>query len=95
VNYKPDGDQPEAISKLLNGLNSGMKKQTLLGATGTGKTFTMANVIKEHGKPTLIIAHNKTLLHSLLKNSGNFSQMLPFIISYHIMIIINQKHICQ
>ncbi len=69
-NYTPNGDQPEAIKKLVNGINSGKKHQVLLGATGTGKTFTIANVIKEVNKPTLVLAHNKTLagqLYSELK----------------------------
>ena len=69
-NYEPKGDQPSAISKLVEGINSGKKEQVLLGATGTGKTFTIANVIKEVNKPTLVLAHNKTLagqLYSELK----------------------------
>jgi len=69
-NYKPSGDQPKAIKELVDGLNSGTKEQVLLGATGTGKTFTIANVIKEVNKPTLVLAHNKTLagqLYSELK----------------------------
>ena len=68
--YKPSGDQPQAIEKLVKGLNEQKKHQVLLGATGTGKTFTIANVIKETGKQTLILAHNKTLagqLYSELK----------------------------
>ena len=68
--YKPSGDQPKAIEELVNGLNDGKKNQVLLGATGTGKTFTIANVIKEVNKPTLVLAHNKTLagqLYSELK----------------------------
>ncbi len=64
-NYKPSGDQPEAISALMKGLKKGMQKQTLLGATGTGKTFTMANIIEQVQKPTLVIAHNKTLAAQL------------------------------
>jgi len=63
--YTPNGDQPEAIKKLVNGINSGKKEQVLLGATGTGKTFTIANVIKEVNKPTLVLAHNKTLAGQL------------------------------
>ena len=59
--FKPNGDQSEAIKKLVNGINNGEKHQVLLGATGTGKTFTIANVIKEVNKPTLVLAHNKTL----------------------------------
>ncbi len=63
--FKPSGDQPEAIKKLVDGIKEGKKEQVLLGATGTGKTFTMANVIKEVNKPTLILAHNKTLAGQL------------------------------
>ena len=59
--YKPSGDQPKAIEELVTGIKNGKKHQVLLGATGTGKTFTIANVIKEVDKPTLILAHNKTL----------------------------------
>ena len=68
--YRPSGDQPEAIEKLVDGINSGKKHQVLLGATGTGKTFTIANVIERVNKPTLVLAHNKTLagqLYSELK----------------------------
>ena len=68
--YKPSGDQPQAIEKLVKGIKDGKKEQVLLGATGTGKTFTVANVIKEVNKPTLVLAHNKTLagqLYSELK----------------------------
>ena len=68
--YSPSGDQPNAIKKLVEGINNGKKEQVLLGATGTGKTFTIANVIKETNKPTLVLAHNKTLagqLYSELK----------------------------
>ena len=63
--YKPSGDQPQAIKKLVDGVNNGKKYQVLLGATGTGKTFTIANVIKEVNKPTLVLAHNKTLAGQL------------------------------
>ena len=68
--YQPSGDQPQAIKELVEGINEGKKSQVLLGATGTGKTFTIANVIKEVNKPTLVLAHNKTLagqLYSELK----------------------------
>ena len=61
--YKPTGDQPKAIDELVNGLNSGKHEQVLLGATGTGKTFTIANVIEKVNKPTLVFAHNKTLAY--------------------------------
>lgn len=63
--YKPAGDQPQAIKELVAGINNGKKHQVLLGATGTGKTFTIANVIKEVNKPTLVLAHNKTLAGQL------------------------------
>ena len=63
--YKPSGDQPEAIHKLVDGIKNNKKHQVLLGATGTGKTFTIANVIKEINKPTLVLAHNKTLAGQL------------------------------
>ena len=63
--YSPTGDQPEAIKEIVKNFNNGIKRQTLLGATGTGKTFTMANVIKELKKPTLVLAHNKTLAGQL------------------------------
>ena len=70
ANYEPNGDQPEAIKKLTEGIQNGVREQVLLGATGTGKTFTIANVIKNVNKPTLVLAHNKTLagqLYSELK----------------------------
>ena len=63
--YSPSGDQPEAIKELVSGINNNKKYQVLLGATGTGKTFTIANVIKEVNKPTLVLAHNKTLAGQL------------------------------
>ena len=68
--YTPSGDQPQAIKELVEGIKEGKRDQVLLGATGTGKTFTIANVIKEVNKPTLVLAHNKTLagqLYSELK----------------------------
>ena len=68
--YTPSGDQPQAIKELVEGIKTGKKHQVLLGATGTGKTFTIANVIKEVNKKTLVLAHNKTLagqLYSELK----------------------------
>ena len=63
--YNPTGDQPKAIKELVEGVNNGDKYQTLLGVTGSGKTFTIANVIQEVQKPTLIMSHNKTLAAQL------------------------------
>ena len=84
-NYKPSGDQPEAINKLVDGIKSGKENQVLLGATGTGKTFTIANVIKEVNKPTLILAHNKTLAGQLY---AEFKELFPnnkveYFVSYY------------
>ncbi len=83
--YKPSGDQPEAIKELVDGLNKKKKEQVLLGATGTGKTFTIANVIKETNKPTLVLAHNKTLAGQLY---SELKELFPenhvcFFISYY------------
>ncbi|AYU54582.1 excinuclease ABC subunit UvrB [Staphylococcus debuckii] len=72
--YEPQGDQPTAIKELTEGIKAGKRHQTLLGATGTGKTFTMSNVIKEVGKPTLVIAHNKTLAGQLY---NEFKELFP------------------
>lgn len=83
--WKPAGDQPRAILELLAGLKKGMKKQTLLGATGTGKTFTIANVIAEHNKPTLVIAHNKTLAAQLAQEFKEFfpDAAVHYFVSYY------------
>ena len=70
--YKPTGDQPEAIKYLVDGINKGKKFQTLLGVTGSGKTFTMANVIEKVQKPTLVLAHNKTLAGQLYSEFKEF-----------------------
>ena len=72
--YKPTGDQPQAIAELVKGFKEGNQFQTLLGVTGSGKTFTMANVIQELQKPTLVIAHNKTLAAQLY---GEFKEIFP------------------
>ena len=71
-NYKPTGDQPEAIKALTEGVLNGKKEQTLLGVTGSGKTFTMANVIANVNKPTLVLAHNKTLAAQLCSEFKEF-----------------------
>ena len=63
--FQPTGDQPEAIAKLVEGIRRGDKEQTLLGVTGSGKTFTMANIIAQVNRPTLVLAHNKTLAAQL------------------------------
>lgn len=83
--YKPSGDQPKAIKELVYGINEGKKDQVLLGATGTGKTFTIANVIKEVNKPTLVLAHNKTLAGQLY---SEFKELFPnnhveYFVSYY------------
>ena len=83
--YKPSGDQPGAIKELVNGIESGKKQQVLLGATGTGKTFTIANVIKEVNKPALVLAHNKTLAGQLY---SEFKELFPnnhveYFVSYY------------
>ena len=83
--YKPSGDQPKAIKELVDGVKSGKRDQVLLGATGTGKTFTIANVIKEVDKPTLILAHNKTLAGQLY---SEFKELFPdnrveYFVSYY------------
>ena len=83
--YKPTGDQPEAIKKLVNNLNNGVKAQTLLGATGTGKTYTIANVIEAYGKNVLVLAHNKTLAGQLYGELKSFfpDNRVEFFISYY------------
>ena len=84
-NFKPSGDQPKAIDELVEGVKEGKKHQVLLGATGTGKTFTVANVIKEINKPTLVLAHNKTLAGQLY---SEFKELFPdnaveYFVSYY------------
>ena len=85
AHYEPAGDQPQAINELVKGLEEGKKEQVLLGATGTGKTFTIANVIKEVNKPTLVLAHNKTLAGQLY---SEFKELFPenrveYFVSYY------------
>ncbi|ENY5695158.1 excinuclease ABC subunit UvrB [Staphylococcus pseudintermedius] len=84
-NFEPQGDQPQAIKALVKGIEEGKRHQTLLGATGTGKTFTMSNVIKEMGKPTLIIAHNKTLAGQLYSEFKTFfpENRVEYFVSYY------------
>ncbi|MCE2972647.1 MAG: DEAD/DEAH box helicase family protein, partial [Sediminibacterium sp.] len=83
--YQPAGDQPEAIRQLVEGVNNGEQYQTLLGVTGSGKTFTIANVIMETQRPTLVLTHNKTLVAQLY---GEFKQFFPdnavgYFVSYY------------
>ena len=70
--FKPMGDQPQAIEKLVNGVNWGFREQSLLGVTGSGKTFTMASVIEKVNRPTLVLAHNKTLAAQLCSEFREF-----------------------
>lgn len=83
--YSPTGDQPKAISELVDGLNCGIKEQTLLGVTGSGKTFTMANVIAKVNRPTLVIAHNKTLAAQLCSEFREFfpENAVEYFVSYY------------
>ncbi len=83
--YKPTGDQPEAIAELVDGVNNGLPHQTLLGVTGSGKTFTMANVIQQVKRPTLILSHNKTLAAQLYSEFKNFfpENSVQYFVSYY------------
>ena len=85
--FKPQGDQVTAIKTLVEGLNNGEKFQTLLGVTGSGKTFTMANIIEQVNRPTIVLAHNKTLAAQLC---SEFKEFLC-----HITTIINPRHIVR
>ena len=83
--YKASGDQPQAIDKIVSGINSGMKEQTLLGVTGSGKTFTMASVIEKINKPTLVLAHNKILAAQLCSEFKEFfpDNAVEYFVSYY------------
>src|SRR6202142_451606 len=83
--FKPTGDQPQAIKKLVNGLEKDYKNQVLLGVTGSGKTFTMANVIEKIQKPTLVISHNKTLAAQLYQEFRDFfpNNAVCYFVSYY------------
>src|SRR6266481_8850858 len=83
--YTLEGDQPDAVDKLVEALNQGNRYQTLLGATGTGKTFTMANVIQRVQRPTLVIAHNKTLAAQLCSEFRDFfpDNAVEYFVSYY------------
>ena len=83
--FSPTGDQPEAITDLVQGINDGVASQTLLGVTGSGKTFTVANVIKEIERPTLILCHNKTLAAQLYQEFKSFfpNNAVEYFVSYY------------
>ena len=83
--YKPMGDQPQAIEDLVRGINAGYNEQTLLGVTGSGKTFTMANVIAQVNRPTLVLAHNKTLAAQLCSEFKEFfpENAVEYFVSYY------------
>ena len=83
--YKPTGDQPEAIESLVGGVEKGLREQTLLGVTGSGKTFTMANVIARVNRPTLVLAHNKTLAAQLCTEFREFfpENAVEYFVSYY------------
>ncbi len=83
--FQPTGDQPEAIDRLVKGISGGMREQTLLGVTGSGKTFTMANVIARLNRPTLILAHNKTLAAQLCSEFREFfpENAVEYFVSYY------------
>ena len=83
--YEPTGDQPEAIKQLVEGIEQGVEAQTLLGVTGSGKTFTVANVVAQLNRPTLVVSHNKTLAAQLY---GEFKSFFPdnaveYFVSYY------------
>lgn len=83
--FKPTGDQPQAIDKLVNSIKSNNRGQTLLGVTGSGKTFTMANVIEKLQRPTIILAHNKTLAAQLCSEFKEFfpDNIVEYFVSYY------------
>ena len=83
--FKPTGDQPEAIDQLVFGLENGLREQVLLGVTGSGKTFTMASVIERINRPTLVLAHNKTLAAQLCSEFREFfpDNVVEYFISYN------------
>lgn len=89
--YKPTGDQPEAIRKIVEGLKDGFNTEVLLGVTGSGKTFTMANIIAQIQKPTLVIAHNKTLAAQLCNELREFSRRTELSFSFPITTTISPR----
>ena len=95
TDFAPAGDQPQAIERLVAGLEQGQKNQLLLGVTGSGKTYTMANVIAQTQRPTIIMAHNKTLAAQLYGEFKAFFPIMRWSISSAIMTTISQKPMCR
>ena len=93
--YEPTGDQPQAIEELVEGFNEGNQFETLVGVTGSGKTFTMANIIQHVQKPTLIISHNKTLAAQLYSEMKEFFPENAVEYFVLIMIIISRRLMCH
>ena len=95
--FKPTGDQPEAIDALVKGVLNGDKEQTLMGVTGSGKTFTMANIIAKVNRPTLVLAHNKTLAAQLCSEFKEFfpNNAVEYFVSYYYYLIISLLHIFE
>ena len=93
--YTPAGDQPKAIDKLVQGIQAGDREQTLLGVTGSGKTFTMANIIARLNRPTLVLAHNNTLAAQLCSEFREFfpNNAVEYFVSYY--VTINPKRILR
>ena len=89
--YKPAGDQPKAIKGLVEGLENGLAAQTLLGVTGSGKTFSIANVIQQVQRPTIVLAHNKTLAAQLYGEFKAFSPIMRLSILFLTTITINPR----
>jgi len=94
-NYKPTGDQPQAIEQLVKSINAGNREQVLLGVTGSGKTFTMANIIEKVNRPTLVLAHNKTLAAQLCSEFREFfpENAVEYFVSYYKFWIKNRYKI--
>ena len=95
TDFEPSGDQPKAIAELVKGVEADMRGQLLLGVTGSGKTYTMAKVIAECGRPAIIMAHNKTLAAQLYGEFKAFFRIMPLNILSVIMIIISLKPMYQ
>lgn len=93
--YKPTGDQPQAIDAICRSIEAGNREQTLMGVTGSGKTFTMANVIARMNRPTLVLAHNKTLAAQLCSEFKEFFPENAVEYLCHIMTTISLRHIFQ